>query len=79
MANGKITQKEINDILWRACDTFRGTIEATEYKEYILVMLFVKYVSDVWQDHYDAYKKKFDKDEKRIQRKMKRERFVLPL
>lgn len=78
MTNGKISQKEINDILWRACDTFRGTIEATEYKEYILVMLFVKYISDVWQDHYDTYKKKFGKDEKRIQRKMERERFVLP-
>lgn len=78
MAEGKTTQKGINDILWRACDTFRGTIEATEYKEYILVMLFVKYISDVWQDHYDAYKKNFGKDEKRIQRKMERERFVLP-
>lgn len=78
MTNGKISQKEINDILWRACDTFRGTIEATEYKEYILVMLFVKYISDFWQDHYDTYKKKFGKDEKRIQRKMERERFVLP-
>ncbi len=78
MTDGKISQKEINDIIWRACDTFRGTIEATEYKEYILVMLFVKYISDVWQDHYDAYKKKFGNDEKRIQRKMGRERFVLP-
>jgi len=78
MTDGKTSQKEINDILWRACDTFRGTIEATEYKEYILVMLFVKYISDVWQDHYDTYKKKFGKDEKRIQRKMERERFVLP-
>lgn len=78
MANGKTTQQEINDILWRACDTFRGTIEATEYKEYILVMLFVKYISDVWKDHYDVYRKKLGKDEKRIQRKMERERFVLP-
>jgi type I restriction enzyme M protein len=78
MINNNISQDEINGILWRACDTFRGTIDATEYKDYILVMLFVKYISDVWRDHYDQYKKKFGDNEERIQRKMERERFVLP-
>jgi len=74
----RISQQEINDILWKACDTFRGTIDATEYKDYILTMLFVKYISDVWQDHYDEYKKQFGNDEERIRRRMDRERFVLP-
>jgi type I restriction enzyme M protein len=74
----KISQQEINDILWKACDSFRGTVDSTEYKEYILTMLFVKYVSDVWQDHYDMYKKEFGGDEIRIRRRMERERFVLP-
>jgi len=78
MQNSLDKQQEINDILWRACDTFRGTIDAADYKEYILVMLFVKYISDVWQDHYDQYKKKFGENEERILRKMERERFVLP-
>jgi type I restriction enzyme M protein len=41
-----VSQDEINNILWRACDTFRGTIDASEYKNYLLVILFVKYVSD---------------------------------
>ena len=72
-----ISQKEINEILWRACDTFRGTIDATDYKNYVLVMLFVKYISDVWKDHYDAYKRQFGDDETRIRRKLARERFVL--
>jgi type I restriction enzyme M protein len=74
----RISQQEINDILWKACDTFRGTIDATEYKDYILTMLFVKYISDVWQDHYDEYQKQFGNDEERIRRRMDRERFVLP-
>jgi type I restriction enzyme M protein len=74
----KISQQEINDILWKACDSFRGTIDATEYKDYILTMLFVKYISDVWQDHYDQYKKELGNDEERIMRKLERERFVLP-
>ncbi|MGW8179704.1 MAG: type I restriction-modification system subunit M N-terminal domain-containing protein, partial [bacterium] len=42
-----ISQDEINSILWKACDTFRGTVDPSEYKNYILVMLFLKYVSDV--------------------------------
>jgi type I restriction enzyme M protein len=74
----KISQQEINDMLWKACDSFRGTIDATEYKDYILTMLFVKYISDIWQDHYDEYKKQFGNDEERIRRRMDRERFVLP-
>jgi len=74
----KVSQQEINDILWRACDSFRGTIDATEYKDYVLTMLFVKYISDVWKDHYEAYKKQYGNDEERIQRRLERERFVLP-
>ncbi len=76
--SAQITQQEINNILWKACDSFRGTVDATEYKDYILTMLFVKYISDVWQDHYDKYQKQYGDDKKRILRKMERERFVLP-
>ena len=73
-----ISQDEINSILWRACDTFRGTVDPSEYKNYILVMLFVKYISDVWQDHYDQYQHQFGDDEERIRRRMRYERFALP-
>lgn len=73
-----VSQSEVNGILWKACDTFRGAVDPAEYKNYILVMLFVKYISDVWQDHYDALKKEYGKNEERIQRRLKRERFVLP-
>lgn len=73
-----IDQNEINKKIWAACDTFRGVIDAAGYKDYILTFLFIKYVSDVWKDHYEAYKKELGDDEKRIQRKMERERFVLP-
>ena len=73
-----ITQDEINAILWRACDTFRGTVDPAEYKNYILVMLFVKYISDVWRDHYDALLDRYEGDAARAQRMMRHERFVLP-
>ena len=74
----KINQSEINDVAWRACDTFRGVVDAENYRNYILVMLFWKYVSDVWRDHRDAYLKEYKGDQARVARRLSRERFQLP-
>jgi len=74
----KINQSEINDVAWRACDTFRGVVDAENYRNYILVMLFWKYVSDVWRDHRDAYLKEYKGDEVRVRRRLSRDRFQLP-
>ncbi len=41
-------------------------------------MLFLKYISDVWYDHYVQYQEQFGDDEERLQRRMTRERFILP-
>lgn len=38
MTDTKINQDEINGVLWKACDTFRGTVDPAQYKDYILVM-----------------------------------------
>lgn len=73
-----ISQDEINSILWKACDTFRGTVDPSEYKNYILVMLFVKYISDVWQDHFDEYMQRYNGDETRVRRQLERDKFKLP-
>ncbi len=74
----QVSQQEINDILWKACDSFRGTVDAVNYKDYILVMLFLKFISDVWKDHYEKYEKEYNGDKERVLRRMERERFVLP-
>lgn len=78
MTDSPINQDEINAILWKACDTFRGTIDPSEYKNYILVMLFVKYVTDVWFERYEQYERDFGGDTQRIERRMSREPFKLP-
>lgn len=76
--NKRPTQEQINKTLWEACDTFRGAFDSSEYKNYILVFMFIKYLNDIWKDTYEKYKERYGDDEQLIQRKMKRERFVLP-
>jgi len=73
-----VSQDEINAIAWKACDTFRGVVDPSEYKNYILTILFLKYLTDVWLDHYDELKKRHGDDEALIKRKLDRERFILP-
>lgn len=70
-------KSDIEHVLWNACDTFRGKIDSSRYKDYILSMLFVKYLSDVTKEKYDTYKNQYDGDKERILRAMKRERFVI--
>ncbi|PQJ69621.1 type I restriction-modification system subunit M [Polaribacter butkevichii] len=74
----KLTQSDINNKVWKACDTFRGTVDAGQYKDYILTMLFIKYISDVNKEKKTEYEKKYNGDKMRIERALKHERFSLP-
>ena len=77
-SSSTVSQDDINAAVWAACDTFRGTVDPSIYKDFVLTMLFLKYVSDVWQDHYDAYKKQYGDHPELIEEMLKNERFVLP-
>ncbi|MFE6551719.1 type I restriction-modification system subunit M [Streptomyces sp. NPDC057746] len=44
------TAKEIQDILWKAADKLRGSIDAAQYKEFVLGLIFLKYVSDAFEE-----------------------------
>jgi type I restriction enzyme M protein len=76
--SGSDIQRAINRALWNACDTFRGVIDPSLYKEYLLTMLFVKYVSDLHDERRAMYEERYKKDKDRVDRAMSRERFVLP-
>lgn len=78
MSKDSIKQGQINKAVWNACDTFRGTVDPSIYKDYVLTMLFVKYLSDVYQDHYDSYVAEYGDTPELIEELMKNERFVLP-
>ena len=76
--SNKTTQQDINRIVWKACDTFRGVIDPSQYKDYILTMLFLKYVSDVYKSKHNEYLNRYDGDEERASRAMRHERFNVP-
>lgn len=41
-----IKKSELYSTLWKCCDELRGGMDASQYKDYVLVILFVKYISD---------------------------------
>ena len=71
------TRKNIENTLWKACDSFRGKIDSSRYKDYILTMLFVKYLSDLNKERRAEYSTRFNGDATRIKRAMSREPFVI--
>ena len=71
------TQNDIENVLWSACDTVRGKIDSSRYKDYILSMLFVKYLSDVYKETKEHYLKQYEGDMARVERAMRRERFTM--
>ncbi|MDQ1805010.1 type I restriction-modification system subunit M [Chryseobacterium sp. CKR4-1] len=76
--SSKVSQRDINNTVWNACDTFRGTIDPSQYKDYILTILFLKYVTDVYNEKKEEYAKKYEGNEERIKRALQRERFIVP-
>src|SRR5690606_23139725 len=49
-----IKKSELYSSLWASCDELRGGMDASQYKDYVLFMLFIKYVSDKYAD-YDGF------------------------
>ena len=50
-----LKKSELYSEIWKACDQLRGGMDASQYKDYILVLLFVKYVSDKYGKESDPY------------------------
>lgn len=49
-----IKKSELYSSLWKSCDELRGGMDASQYKDYVLVLLFVKYVSDKYAKNPNA-------------------------
>ena len=71
-------QDSINTALWAACNSFRGIVSVDTYKGLILSMLFLKYLSDIWQDRYGDYEAKYDSKQELIEDEIRNVRFSIP-
>ena len=78
MPNSPINQDQINKAVWSACDTFRGVISADTYKDFVLTMLFLKYISDVYKDEHAKLVEQFGDNKALVDAMMAKQRFVLP-
>jgi type I restriction enzyme M protein len=74
----KYSQQELNKVLWAAADSSRTSVDAAVYKDYVLVMLFYKYLSDLSEKKREEYHQRFGDDTERIEEKMQIDRFYLP-
>src|SRR5665213_3147940 len=48
-----IKKSDLYSSLWASCDQLRGGMDASQYKDYVLFMLFIKYVSDKYGNSDD--------------------------
>ena len=60
MAIKKTTFEDIKNALWAGANTFRDNIDASNYKDYVLSMLFVKYLSDTFDESVENIKKDYE-------------------
>ena len=49
-----LKKSQIYASLWQSCDELRGGMDASQFKDYILTLLFIKYVSDKYAAQIDA-------------------------
>ena len=75
--NEKQLQDKINGTIWSACDTLRSSIPGGNYKDYALVMLFVKYLSDAYKEEKEIAEERYDGDKERVARALSRGKFIL--
>ena len=73
-----ITQDELNKTLWSAADSSRGAVDASVFKDYVLSLLFYKYMSDLHEVEYKKLKDRYGDDEERIEMRLQNSRFIMP-
>ena len=60
---GVPTMADLRDTLWKAADKLRGSMDAAQYKDFVLGLVFLKYVSDAFTERRDQIKKELKADQ----------------
>jgi len=72
------TQEDLNRTLWEAADSSRANVDASVYKDYVLLFLFYKYMSDLHKYELEKLTERYGDDKERISLRLKNTRFQLP-
>lgn len=79
MLNHSKNQDKINNAVLAAYNIFRNTIDPTLCRDYILSLLFLKNLSDLWQDHYERFSMEYEEEDPQvIEEIMWSESFMIP-
>lgn len=71
-------QDTLNAAAWAVCDIFRGEVEPGLYRDLVLTLLFLKGISDAWQDRLEDCQRRHGEHPALVEELLKNERFVLP-
>jgi len=74
----KYSQEALNRTLWAAADSSRISVDPSVYKDYVLLFLFYKYMSDLHKREVEVLTERFGQDQDRLALRLKSARFVLP-
>lgn len=72
------TQDALNRTLWGAADSSRMNVDGSVYKDYVLLFLFYKYMSDLYTHEMEKLAERYGDDKDRIALRLKNTRFVIP-
>ena len=72
------SQETLNQTLWEAADSSRMNVDGSIYKDYVLLFLFYKYMSDLHRHEIDKLAERYGNDSDRIALRLKNARFALP-
>ena len=68
----------MNKLLWSAADSARGAVDASIFKDYVLALLFYKYMSDMHKAERAKLMARYGNDAERVEMRLKNARFVMP-